>query len=94
MLFPNQEEIDKTLWAAPVRNGHIFIVYKLVRMAGKEPDKPAPRELFPVRCHGELVRASVDDYMVHFFSLLGPGIHPQPLATLQTEARIGLRLIR
>ena len=89
----DKKEIDGALGAGPVLHGYIFAAHKLVRMAGQEADKAAAIELFPVHCHGELVRASVDDYMVHFFSLLGPGRHPQPLATLQTEARIGLRLI-
>jgi hypothetical protein len=68
MLFPNQEDIDKTLWAVPVRHGHIFIVYKLVDMAAEEPDKAAAIELFPVHCHSELIGASVDDNAIHIFS--------------------------
>lgn len=70
---PDIKEIDIALGPVPVLHGYIFAVDKFVDMAGKEPDKPAAVELFPARCHGELVRASVDDYMVHFFSLLGPG---------------------
>ena len=91
MPSPDKKEIDRALGAVPVLHGYIFIVYELVDVPGQEADKAAAIELFPVHCHGELVRASVDDYMVHFFSLLG--VYARPLATLETEARIGLRLI-
>ena len=73
VLFPDIEIIDGAPWAVVARHGHTFAVDKLVDMAGKEADKPAPRE-FP--CHGrfgEPVGASVDDYAIHFFSLWGPG---------------------
>lgn len=95
VLFPDKEIIDGARWAVVARHGHTFAVDKFVDMAGKEPDKPAAVELFPARCHIELVWASVYNHAIHIFSpCRGPGRHPQPLATLQTEACIGLRLIR
>ena len=71
--FPDKEIIDGARWAVVARHGHTFAVDKLVDMAGKEPDKPAAVELFPARCHIELVWASVDDYAIHFFLLVGAG---------------------
>ena len=68
VLFPDKEIIDGAPWAVVARHGHTFAVDKLVRMAGQEGDKAAAIELFPVHCHGELVRASVDDYAIHIFS--------------------------
>lgn len=72
---PHKKEIDIALGPVPVRNGHIFAAHKLVRMAGQEADKAAAIELFPVHCHGELVRASVYNHAIHFFILVdrGPG---------------------
>lgn len=73
VLFPDKEIIDGARWAVVARHGHTFAVDKLVDMAGKEPDKPAAVELFPARCHIELVWASVDNHAIHFFLLVGAG---------------------
>ena len=65
---PDKKEIDGALGAVPVRHGYIFVVYELVRMAGKEPDKPAPRK---IPCHGrfgEHVGVARNDYAIHIFS--------------------------
>ena len=67
---PDKKEIDGALGAVPVLHGYIFAAHKLVRMAGQEADKAAAIELFPVHCHGELVRASVDNHAIHILSLI------------------------
>ena len=68
MFLPDKKEIDGALGAVPVLHGYIFAAHKLVRMAGQEADKAAARELFPVRCHGELVWVSVDNHAIYIFS--------------------------
>ena len=74
MPSPDKKEIEGALGAGLVLHGYIFAAYELVRMAGKEFDQLTSAELFPVRFHGELVWASVDNHAIHiFFSLRGPG---------------------
>ena len=70
MLFPNHEKIYKTLGAAPVRHGYIFVVYKLVDMAAEEADKPAAIEHSAMHSHGKLIRVSKDNDTIHFYSLI------------------------
>lgn len=81
MFLPDIKEIDRALGAVPVRHGYIFVVYELVRMAGQEADKAAAIELFPVHCHGELVRASVYNHAIHFFILVDRGAGQSLLVT-------------
>ena len=70
MFLPDKKEIDGALGAGLVLHGYIFAAYELIRMAGKEFDQLTSAELFPVRFHGELVWASVDNHAIHIFFLL------------------------